>query len=162
MLPLAGIYEVTVSFVIVLRYLRGILRARIKFKTEFKKESLVSNSVSDEDKKLFSRIVDIMKKEELYLKPGLKLEDLCQFLQHNVNDLSRAINNCGEMHFFDFVNSYRIQKAKKLLSSDNENKKYSIEGIANLCGFKNKVSFYNAFRKFTNQTPSEFRKEITP
>ncbi len=36
---------------------------------------------------------------------------------------------------------------------------YKIEAIALESGFNNKVTFYKAFSKFTNQTPSAFRKQ---
>ena len=35
---------------------------------------------------------------------------------------------------------------------------YKIEAIALESGFNNKVTFYKAFTKFTNTTPSAFRK----
>ena len=73
--------------------------------------------------------------------------------------ISKAINLCAEMHFFDYVNSFRINEAKELLSDVNLTKKYTIEALSTQCGFSNKTSFNKAFKKFTGETPSSFREK---
>jgi YesN/AraC family two-component response regulator len=58
------------------------------------------------------------------------------------------------MSFTDFINSYRVEAAKCALLSQ-ENRK--IIHVAYDTGFNNKVSFNNAFKKFTGLSPSQFR-----
>jgi AraC-like DNA-binding protein len=60
--------------------------------------------------------------------------------------------------FFDFVNEYRVQEAKKLLSSPQYGH-YSVYGIALDAGFNSKSAFYAAFGKYAGMSPSEFRKQ---
>ena len=62
------------------------------------------------------------------------------------------------VNFSSFINGYRITKAKKLLV-DTANGRYTIEGLAEMPGFKSKSNFNAAFKKFTGQTPSQYRKE---
>lgn len=61
------------------------------------------------------------------------------------------------MHFFDFVNSYRVEAAKALIKTEEINRKYTIEYIAAKSGFNSKSTFNAAFKKFTGMTPSQFR-----
>ena len=41
---------------------------------------------------------------------------------------------------------------------DKQYKHLTLEGIGYECGFNSKSSFYAVFKKYTQQTPSEFRK----
>ncbi len=63
-------------------------------------------------------------------------------------------------NFNNFINQYRITEDCKLMSS-SENDNYSIEGIANLCGFVNRQTFYSAFKKNVGVTPSFYLKSIS-
>lgn len=94
-----------------------------------------------------------------YLNADLTLDVLSEALDIHSHIISRAINTHSEKHFFDYVNSYRIEEAKSLLMDEEAQKVYTIEGIATMCGFKNKTSFNKAFKKFTGLTPSAFREK---
>ena len=107
--------------------------------------------------KLFGAIVHYFETEKPYLNSKLRMETVASSLHQSPHAISNAVNSCSEMHFFDFVNSYRIAHAKKLLSNDEIITQYSQEAIASLCGFSNKSSFYNAFKKFTGTTPLQYR-----
>lgn len=108
--------------------------------------------------KLFGAIVHYFETEKPYLNSKLRMETVASSLHQSPHAISNAVNSCSEMHFFDFVNSFRIAHAKKLLSDDEIITQYSQEAIASLCGFSNKSSFYNAFKKFTGTTPLQYRK----
>ena len=70
--------------------------------------------------------------------------------------LSQILNERIRQNFFDFVNSYRIEEAKRKLV-EPATKHYSILGIAEEVGFNSKSAFNNAFKKHTNMTPTEFK-----
>lgn len=61
-------------------------------------------------------------------------------------------------HFFDFVNEYRIEKAKELLTHP-ERKEYTVLEILYEVGFNSKSSFNTAFKKRTGLTPTEYRRK---
>jgi len=71
--------------------------------------------------------------------------------------LSKLINNYSEYNFSDYINSLRVAQAKALLKDDDFDN-YTIVAIGLECGFNSRSTFYTAFKKFTDLTPSEYRK----
>jgi len=59
------------------------------------------------------------------------------------------------MSFPDFINSFRIEEAKKKLIEPNP---ATIFAISLDVGFNSKAAFYTAFKKNTQMTPTEFKK----
>ncbi|WP_281979263.1 helix-turn-helix domain-containing protein [Tenacibaculum mesophilum] len=99
-----------------------------------------------------------MKTKHLYLDNNINLASLAEEMQITSHQLSYVINNGFNQNFYQFINSYRIEKAKKLLM-DKSSEKLSILGIAFESGFSSKTAFNTTFKKLTNQTPSEFKKQ---
>jgi AraC-like DNA-binding protein len=93
---------------------------------------------------------------ESYLEPSLTIQELSKQVDIPVRDLSLLINRHSNQHFFDFINEFRIQKAKQLMK-DPAKKEHTILEILYEVGFNSKSSFNTAFKKFTNQTPTAFR-----
>ena len=73
-------------------------------------------------------------------------------------DLSLLINHDLNQHFFDFVNGFRIRKAMEMLS-DPDKKEFTVLEILYDVGFNSKSSFNTAFKKYTQLTPTEYRKK---
>ncbi|MEO0902667.1 MAG: helix-turn-helix domain-containing protein, partial [Bacteroidota bacterium] len=73
-------------------------------------------------------------------------------------ELSILINHKMGQHFFDFVNSYRIQSAVDILK-DPTKKKVTILEILYEVGFNSKSSFNTAFKKHTGHTPTTYRSK---
>jgi AraC-like DNA-binding protein len=99
-----------------------------------------------------------MIKEEPYLDATLTIEDLSKQMNFATKDLSILINHHLNQHFFDFVNGYRIRKAMDILKNQ-EKKDLTILEILYEVGFNSKSSFNTAFKKHTNQTPTQFREK---
>ena len=102
-------------------------------------------------KKLFSS-------EELFLDPTISLTKVAEKIVSSPRDVSRAINENEGKNFSEFINHYRIQKAKTLLVDS----KYTHEKIATIaydCGFGNVTSFNLAFKSETQLTPSQYRNQ---
>jgi AraC-like DNA-binding protein len=93
-----------------------------------------------------------------YLDGALTLQKLAQTIGISPNHLSQAINENLNQSFLDFVNSYRVDEAKRRLL-DPAFGHYSILAIAEEVGFNSKSAFNTAFKKFAGKTPSEFRKD---
>jgi AraC-like DNA-binding protein len=68
------------------------------------------------------------------------------------------INQQQKGSFSDFLNAFRIKEVQDLLRSDKA-KQLTILAVAFEAGFNSKTAFYNAFKKFTGKTPSQFMKE---
>ncbi len=103
------------------------------------------------------RLLIIMETEQPYTNGDLTLPKLAARLSIATHHLSQIINERLNQNFFDFVNSYRVNEAKRQLL-DPAKKHYSLLAIAEEVGFNSKSAFNAAFKKQTNMTPSEFRK----
>lgn len=112
---------------------------------------------------IFENIKSHMESEKPFTNSELKLNTLAEQLSLSANQVSQVINDVAGQNFSDFINQYRIEEAKKIIINDDKNLKL-IE-VAYDAGFNNKTSFNNAFKKFTNYSPSEFqqlnRKKLT-
>ena len=100
-----------------------------------------------------------MKNESPYLNASFSLGDLASQTNIPIKELSILINHHLNKHFFDFVNEYRVEKAKQLLISPDR-KDYTILEILYEVGFNSKSSFNTAFKKHTKLTPTEYRRNL--
>lgn len=98
-----------------------------------------------------------MEKEQIYLQEDLKLNHLAVELDISTHHLSQVLNEHLGKSFSDFINTYRIKHAQALLVNPAY-QQHTILSIAFDSGFSNKASFNAAFKKYTGQTPSAFRK----
>ncbi|MEQ9300961.1 MAG: helix-turn-helix domain-containing protein [Cyclobacteriaceae bacterium] len=103
---------------------------------------------------ILKKVKSHMQNSRPYLNSDLRLNELAEALQISSHDLSQALNKYEGKSFTDFVNEFRVESAKKELRLSNDKK---IIHVAYDCGFNNKVSFNNAFKKFTGVAPSQFR-----
>lgn len=113
----------------------------------------------NDDVVLFDEINSLVVDEKLYLESDISLSKLSTKIGKSSQLISSVINQYGRRNFNDFINYYRIQEAKKLLSI-SENEKYTISSIAFDMGFSSLSSFNGAFKKFEGTTPSVYRKGI--
>ncbi len=104
--------------------------------------------------KISEVIIDVMQKDQLFLDNELSLQKLAKHIDTPANYISQTLNTTIGMNFFDFVNQYRIEQAKMKLA----NSSLAVIDIAFEVGFNAKSSFYKAFKKATDMTPSGFRK----
>ncbi|MBT3244140.1 MAG: helix-turn-helix domain-containing protein [Bacteroidetes bacterium] len=109
---------------------------------------------------LRDRLIDLIEKDEAFLRQDLTLTKVAQLLDTNTSYLSALINNDFKCKFNHFLNRYRIERACELLSN-REMDVYSIEGIANMSGFRSKSVFNPVFKEATGVHPSVFRISIS-
>lgn len=119
-----------------------------------KKKLIPENDFED----IKQRLIVFMEMEKPYLDGELNLSKLSSLIGINAHQLSYLLNNGFGENFFQYINKYRVQRAKELLI-DNSYKKLSILRIAFEAGFNSKTAFNTIFKKMTDETPSEFRKK---
>jgi len=90
---------------------------------------------------------------------GCSNQKLAKTLAVSPHHLSQTINEQLNQNFIDFINAYRIEEAKRLLT-DLAKKHYSILAVSEEVGFNSKSAFNTAFKRHASMTPSEFRKVI--
>lgn len=100
-----------------------------------------------------------IKENRPYLNADLNIKMLSEQIGIGVHCLSETINKKFQKNFFDFINEYRVDEAKKILSS-TDLQKYTIDSISILSGFGSRSSFYTAFKKHTGTSPGEYQKNI--
>ena len=132
-------------------------------------EQLINPNVQEEEKyrnsklsqfeikKLAKVISDEIDNNNLYLKPDLTMDEVGERLDLSPRVVSQVINTTFESNFSEFVNSYRIDHAKGLLSKSD--KELSIKEIMYMSGFNSKSNFYGLFKRKIGMTPSSYRKE---
>ena len=96
-----------------------------------------------------------MEKEKPYRNPDFKLVDLQSVLPMNRTYLSQFIHAEYDCSFYLFVNRYRIEEAKRLMS---ENPELKMADISSCCGFSSPSVFSRTFMTITGQSPSEWDK----
>ncbi len=115
-----------------------------------------SNLSKEEADKINNNLINFLNNNEIYIEPDLSIQKLAKLISTKPNYLSQVINQYHGKHFRDFINSYRVEKAKELL----QNTDLIIEAIAYDTGFNSTSTFYTAFKKETGMTPKKFRKQI--
>ncbi len=116
---------------------------------------------SEMSARIVNRLEEVMEDEKPYLNSNLTLLDLAKTVSTTPNYLSQVINEQLQMNFFDYVNSYRLEKAKELLIDPLPHTP-TILDVAMESAFNSKSAFYNAFRKKMGITPAEFKKSHSP
>ncbi|WP_373523212.1 hypothetical protein [Aquiflexum sp.] len=62
-----------------------------------------------------------MENKRLYKVEGLSVKDVADIMGVQAYLVSQAINNCLGKSFFDLVNGYRVEEAKKLMMDESLN-----------------------------------------
>ncbi|MDU8885218.1 helix-turn-helix transcriptional regulator [Yeosuana sp. MJ-SS3] len=115
--------------------------------------------INEKHQKEFEELNSFIISNQLYTDPYLSMESLAEKQKISVSHLSKLINSFSNYNFSDYINSLRIEQAKKLLDDDSFDQ-YTIVAIGLESGFNSKSTFYTAFKKFTSQTPSQYRDVI--
>ncbi|PGT89768.1 helix-turn-helix domain-containing protein [Bacillus sp. AFS040349] len=100
---------------------------------------------------IVQKVMTIVK--EQYHQP-LKLAELSKGLHINANYLSRIFNEEVGMAFSDYLLHFRIEQAKNLLRKQRH---WSIQRVAEECGFNSQHYFSTSFKKIMSTTPLKFR-----
>jgi len=88
---------------------------------------------------------------------ALSISDIASYVALSGGYLSRIFKSATGDSPLDYLNKYRISRSKELLS---EEKKYSLQEISEMIGYKEAHSFIRFFKKYEAITPSEYRKSV--
>lgn len=138
---------------------RHFLRNDENMSVERSNPNEVQKNNSEEDTIKFNKIKTQIQKEELFIDPKLNLNSLSEALDLKEKELSRLIKECSDVNFYQFVNSFRVEKFKKLLASKRA-QQLSLLGLANEAGFPSKSTFYSVFKAFEGMTPKQYQESL--
>jgi AraC-like DNA-binding protein len=108
--------------------------------------------------KLNEKLLDIFANEAVYKNHDLKITQVSEMLNTNRTYISKHINTEFSCTFSDFVNKYRIEEAKRLLT-DETTKNFSLNYISEKSGFGSMGSFMRVFKDVEGITPGQFREK---
>ena len=114
----------------------------------------VSEPKSTTNDNLMQRIHHIVVEERKFLDSELTAASLATLLGTHRNNISSCINNQMGCNFSQYISTYRVEHAKKLML-ENPDMKINIIGIDS--GFSNDTSFFRTFKAFTGLTPNEWK-----
>lgn len=108
-------------------------------------------------KNYYKKLTRYMDERKPYAENELRLVHLADQLGYSTHLLSKVINKESGKNFNQFINLYRLEEAKKLLSEASET---SIQSIYFDVGFNNKTTFNNEFKKKFGMTPTQYRTQM--
>jgi AraC-like DNA-binding protein len=110
----------------------------------------------DRGREYLRQVLRRMKQDKLFLDSELTLKKMAAQVGANTSSLSKALNDNLGMGFSDFVNHFRIEEAKRIMSADERNE-WDLVDICYEVGFNSMSSFYRVFKMHTGATPMEFQ-----
>jgi len=112
------------------------------------------DGISATDQADYVRILEQwMESEKPYLNPAFQLTDLRAVLPMNRTYLSEFIKNAYGCTFYQFVNAYRVEEAKRLMK---EHPRMKYTDVGSRAGFSSPVVFSRVFVRLTGLTPKEW------
>ena len=103
-----------------------------------------------------SKLERAMTEDKLFLQDNLSLNKLSEAICETENHISETLSQFLNTKFFQFVNGFRVEEAKKAL----EDRDKLITNIAFEVGFNSKSTFNTAFKKMVGYSPSAYRNSL--
>ncbi|MEP2025209.1 MAG: helix-turn-helix domain-containing protein [Reichenbachiella sp.] len=120
-----------------------------------------SSTLSDEDlNQLQTQINRLFEDESLHLNAELKVHHLAEKLEVTTHKISQTLNSKAGITFYDYVNQYRVEHFKKLLT-DPKKQNFTILGLGFDSGFNSKASMNRIFKQLTGLTPKEYKSQFS-
>ncbi|MCX7552911.1 helix-turn-helix domain-containing protein [Marinicella sp. S1101] len=147
------IYVAVAAWMTVMGYL-ALLQQNIKPVKKIKK----SGAVDDHRfAAVDAKLNNLMRVQQIYLDPELNMSQLAKKSGYPEYLVSLVINQKYQQSFREYINALRIEAAKTMLKDATN--QHSVIDIAYDCGFTSKSTFNSAFKRLTEQTPTQFRQQ---
>jgi AraC-like DNA-binding protein len=157
------IYWIGYQAIIQLRLLkeRKTLRSQLQIITpNFTSEEKREEELDEEKKQQFLKVNEFVLSHKKFTETKINLESLSNDLDMSSSKLSLLIKLNAKKTFNEYINDFRIELAKELLS-DKTYKNYTITSIGLESGFNSKSSFYYNFKKVVGLTPAAYQEKLS-
>lgn len=144
-----SIYFIGYSAISRPEFMTGILE-------ETPRQSIVGK---EEQTEILSKLESTMELDQPFLDPDLSLHQLAKMINVSPRKLSEVINVCRDKNFYDFINEYRVEESKRLLSDPKYNH-YTILAMGYEAGFRSKSTFNKFFKQKEGVSPSFYKKSV--
>jgi AraC-like DNA-binding protein/streptogramin lyase len=125
-------------------------------KLKYKSSGLTPEFAMECEKKL----KHLMEVEKVYRDEQISLQSLARKIPTKPYIVSQVLNERLNRSFYDFINYYRIEEAKKILKS-REGAQLKIAFVGDDVGFNSTAAFYKAFKEYTGMTPHQYKKQAS-
>lgn len=133
--------------------IKNLIDQRNRLREKFSKEiTLVPKdiTINSTDEKFLTRVLEIVEKN--VSNENFSAEDFAKSVGMSKTHLNRKLNALTETSANEFIRTYRLKKAARLLSGKSGN----ISEIAYEVGFSNPSYFAESFKKYFGCSPSEY------
>ena len=113
-----------------------------------------NNHLKKPPKSLIKKLYDVQKIILSNLNEPFSVKELAKHVLLNDTVLKKEYKRVFNTTISEYSLKIRMKKAKELLSHTNK----PIYEISDMVGYKNPTHFSAAFKKYSNQTPKEYRK----
>jgi signal transduction histidine kinase/DNA-binding response OmpR family regulator len=132
---------------------KNLIDQRKKLREKYGKEITLEPkniAVSSTDEKFLTRVLEIVEKN--VNNENFSVEDFAENVGMSKTHLNRKLNALTDASANEFIRTYRLKKAARLLSGRSGN----ISEIAYEVGFSNPSYFAESFKKLFGYSPSEY------
>ncbi len=144
---LAAVFIVNTAYVFLFFRAPGLVIREKKY---------ANSSLSPEQRETYkNRLLSCLSEKKPYLTTELTMNSLAEMSRIPARFLSQIINEEFDKNYYDFINHYRIEESKKLLSGAESDMR--IIGVLYEVGFNSKSTFNAAFKKETGLTPRQYK-----
>lgn len=147
------------SFIVLnlLIFLKFSIFGKVDLAEDINPENLHLQSSVNINPAQVAKIDRMMRDSKIYCDTNLTLNDLSDAVSIPVRKLSQIIKIQYQKNFYEFINSYRIEEAKRMLKSPEYRYRTIMEVYVD-AGFNSKSVFNEFFKNIVNMTPSEYKK----
>jgi len=114
-------------------------------------------TLSSAQSKILHKMILLFDEKKLYLNSQLNIMDIVNMVGTNRTYISSIINQQYNQNFCTFVNSYRIDELKRVLT---ENPESTNDMLADKCGFGSVISLKRAVSSKTGLSMCDFRNQL--
>jgi AraC-like DNA-binding protein len=107
------------------------------------------------DAQRWQRMRNVIIDRQLYLQPGITLNQIAREVNVCRTTLSNTINRQENKNFNTFINNLRIEDAQQLM---RQNPDKSLLDISLAVGYTEQSNFTVHFKQYAGITPAEWRK----
>ena len=119
---------------------------------KYKNSSLEENAKQE----IREKINHVLNETDAIYQQDFCLDKLAELCNSKPKYISQVINELYGQNFTTLINSLRIQEVCHRMTDKDNFGTLTLEAIAQSVGFKNRVTFYQAFKKFKGITPSQY------
>jgi AraC-like DNA-binding protein len=115
------------------------------------------DTLYEAQKELHNKVLIMFEDDKIYLNSQLNIMDIAQAVGTNRTYISSVINQQYNQNFCSFVNGYRVEELRNKIL---ENRDYTNETLAEICGFGSVISLRRAVSAKTGMSLNEWKKHI--